>query len=335
MTKARGLLDGTAADALRPAPDAGWRAPMLATLTDRRFSSDAWLYERKLDGVRAIVTRDGGPPRLWSRNQLPMDASYPELVDALADRTPDRFVADGEIVAFDRGNTSFAKLQHRIHLEHPSARDIAAVPVHLYLFDLLVVGDVDVTGLPLRDRKRLLRRGIEVGGPIHLSTHRNGDGESYLEYACRHGWEGLIAKRADAPYRSGRSGDWLKFKCAFGQEFVVGGYTDPTGSRQGFGALLIGYYDEAGRLRYAGKVGTGFDTATLRSLKARLDELAQPRCPFEPRAGERGAHWVRPELVAEIGFAEWTRDGRLRHPRFQGLRTDKQATEVVRESGKN
>ncbi len=336
MTKARGLLDGAVAAALRPAGDVGWRAPMLATLTDRRFSSADWLYERKLDGVRAIVSRTNGEaPHLWSRNQITADSSYPELVSAIAERSPEQVVADGEIVAFDRGATSFAKLQHRMHVTHPTDAEIAAVPVYLYLFDLLVLGDVDVTGLPLRDRKRLLRQTFDFGGPIRMSTHRNADGEDYFRHACSHGWEGLIAKRADAPYRPGRSRDWLKFKCEAGQEFVVGGFTDPSGTRTGFGALLLGYFDNSGALRYAGKVGTGFDTATLRSLRAQLDQLSQPRSPFEGGAGERGAHWVKPDLVAQIGFAEWTHDGRLRHPRFQGLRTDKRATEVVRESGKS
>jgi DNA ligase D-like protein (predicted ligase) len=331
------LLDSAAAAALRPAEDAGWRQPMLATLTDRRFSSSEWLYERKLDGVRAVVCRDGGPPHLWSRTEHAMDASYPELVEALASRTPERFVADGEIVAFDRGRTSFLKLQNRIHVTDPSAAAIAAVPVWLYLFDLMVIGDVDVTGVPLRDRKRLLRQTFDFGGPLRLSVHRNTDGEAYLKEACARGWEGLIAKRADSPYRPGRSGDWLKFKCEKGQEFVIGGFTDPSGTRIGFGALLLGHFERDGRLRYAGKVGTGFDTATLRSLRSRLDALLTAESPFADDGGarERGAHWVRPELVAQIGFAEWTSDGRLRHPRFQGLRNDKPAEEVVRESGRS
>jgi bifunctional non-homologous end joining protein LigD len=330
------LLGPAAAAALRPAGEVGFRQPMLATLTDRRFSSSAWLYERKLDGVRAVVCRDGGPPHLWSRTEHAMDASYPELVEALASRSPERFVADGEIVAFDHGRTSFLKLQNRIHVEHPSAAAIAAVPVWLYLFDLMVIGDVDVTGVPLRDRKRLLRQTFDFDGPLRLSTYRNESGEEYLREACARGWEGLIAKRADSPYRSGRSGDWLKFKCETGQEFVIGGFTDPSGTRTGFGALLLGYFD-GGRLRYAGKVGTGFDTATLTSLRERLDGLAVRSSPFADGGGsrERGAHWVRPELVAQVGFAEWTSDGRLRHPRFQGLRVDKQAEEVVRESGRS
>jgi DNA ligase D-like protein (predicted ligase) len=330
MTK--GPLDGVSAAALRPAGDAGWRQPMLATLTDRRFSSAAWLYERKLDGMRAVVTRQDGPPHLWSRTEKPLDTTFPELVDALTEAAPQRFVADGEIVAFEGARTSFLKLQNRIHVAHPSAAELAAVPVYLYLFDLLVLGGVDVTNVPLRERKRLLRATFRFGGPIRLSTHRNGDGDTYLKQACERGWEGLIAKRADSPYRSGRSQDWLKLKCSSGQEFVIGGFTDPSGARVGFGALLIGYH-EGDQLRYAGKVGTGFDIRTLATLRGRLDALAVPTSPFAGAEGERGAHWVRPELVAQVGFAEWTGDGRLRHPRFQGLRADKNARDVVRERG--
>jgi bifunctional non-homologous end joining protein LigD len=334
VTSARNLLDEAGRAALRPAPEADFQPPMLATLTDRRFSSDDWLFERKLDGVRAVVSRNGGAPHLWSRNHKPMDAGYPELVDALATRGPERFVADGEIVAFDRGRTSFEKLQRRIHLTKPADIEHAGVAVHLYLFDLLVLGDADVTDLPLRDRKRLLRGVFDFGDPIRLSPHRNGDGEGFFRLACERGWEGVIAKRADAPYRHGRSPDWLKFKCGHGQEFVVGGFTEPSGSRVGFGALLLGYH-ERGRLRYAGKVGTGYDRATLTSLRATLNRLATRSSPFTDTVHEPGTHWVRPELVAEVGFSEWTRDGRLRHPRFLGLRTDKSAAEVIRETGES
>jgi bifunctional non-homologous end joining protein LigD len=271
-------------------------------------------------------------PHLWSRNHNSMDASYPELVDALTRRGPARFVADGEIVAFDHGQTSFAKLQQRIHLTRTPDIERTGVAVHLYLFDLLVIGDDDITDLPLRERKRLLRRSFDFGDPIRLSTHRNRDGEAFFSQACRRGWEGVIAKRVDAPYQHGRSQDWLKFKCGHGQEFVVGGFTEPSGSRIGFGALLLGYY-EGDRLRYAGKVGTGYDRSTLTSLRTTLDGLTTRSSPFADTVHEQGAHWVRPELVAEIGFSEWTRDHRLRHPRFLGLRDDKSAAEVVREVG--
>jgi bifunctional non-homologous end joining protein LigD len=331
------LLGGAERSELRRAGPVDFVAPMLATLTERRFSDENWIFERKLDGVRAVLVRDGAGSTLWSRNRKPGNATYPELVDALDAHAPQRFVADGEIVAFDGAQTSFSRLQQRIGISDPSRARRAGVPVYLYLFDLLVIGDVDISRLPLRARKRLLRETFGFTDPVHYSAHRNTEGEAYHDEACRRGWEGLIAKRADSRYRSGRSTDWLKFKCVRGQEFVVGGFTEPAGSRTGFGALLVGYYDSAGHrddaaLRYAGKVGTGYDTRTLRELRARLDGLARGSSPFEGPVRERGAHWVAPELVAQIGFTEWTGDGMLRHPRFQGLRTDKAPTDVVRES---
>jgi DNA ligase D-like protein (predicted ligase) len=334
MTEAPDLLEPASVAALRPATDADFREPMLATLIDRRLPDRGWLFERKLDGVRAIVTRDGGRPHLWSRNHKPMDATYPELVDELAERGPRRFVADGEIVAFDGDQTSFAKLQPRMHLTRPADVARVDVPVFLYLFDLLVLDDVDVSLVPLRDRKKLLRIAFDFGGALRFSEHRETDGDAFFQEACANGWEGLIAKRAASPYRPGRAPDWLKLKCVREQEFVVGGWTDPAGTRVGFGALLLGYYD-GDRLRYAGKVGTGYDRATLLSLRAKLDSLAKRECPFDDTVSERGAHWVRPELVAQIGFGEWTPDGRLRHPRFLGLRNDKDPREVVREDPDN
>ena len=321
--------------ALRHSGGVGFRQPMLATLSERYFSDPGWIFERKLDGVRAIVSRDGAGSVLWSRNELRMNDTYPELVDACDARGPGRFVADGEIVAFDGARTSFARLQQRIRISETSharrARSVG-VRVHLYLFDLLVLGDVDVTGLPLRTRKRLLRDVFDFTDPLHYSAHRNTEGEAHHAEACRRGWEGVVAKRADARYRPGRSRDWLKFTCVRAQEFVVGGFTEPGGSRLGFGALLVGHHDATG-LRYAGKVGTGYDQRTLADLRRRLDALERPSSPFTDRARERGARWVEPELVARVAFSEWTTGGMLRHPRFQGLRTDKPAAEVVRERG--
>jgi bifunctional non-homologous end joining protein LigD len=309
----------------------GWREPTLATLTDRRFSDEDWIYERKLDGVRAICVRDSGSPTLYSRNHKVMDHAYPELVEALAAQGGPRFVADGEIVAFDdNGNTSFAALQPRIHVTDPDRARATGVRVYYYLFDLLYFADQDTTALPLRERKALLRDAFDFEDPLRLSTHRNTEGEKYFEEACRSGWEGVIAKRAAAPYRHGRSPDWLKFKCALGQEFVIGGFTDPQGARHGFGALLLGYHED-GELKYAGKVGTGFDEKLLASLHADLREREVRHSPFGGPVKEPGVHWVRPDLVAQIGFSEWTRDGRLRHPRFAGLREDKKAADVVRE----
>jgi bifunctional non-homologous end joining protein LigD len=274
--------------------------------------------------------RDSGPPTLYSRNHKVMDNAYPEIVEALAAQGGPRFVADGEIVAFDGANTSFAALQPRIHVSDPDRARATGVRVYYYLFDLLYLGDQDTTGLPLRRRKALLREAFGFADPLRLSSHRNTEGEKFFEEACRRGWEGVIAKRADAPYHHGRSPDWLKFKCAQGQELVIGGFTEPQGARHGFGALLLGYHED-GVLKYAGKVGTGFGEQLLTSLHARLRERETARSPFAGPVREPGAHWVRPELVAQIGFSEWTRDGRLRHPRFAGLREDKKAADVVRE----
>jgi DNA ligase D-like protein (predicted ligase) len=202
------------------------------------------------------------------------------------------------------------------------------------VFDLLWLDAHDVRDLPLRSRKRLLRAALGFHGPVRLTPYRNGEGEALFAEACRKGWEGVIAKRADSPYRATRSRDWLKFKCEKGQELVIGGFTAPRGSRHEFGALLLGYHDGRGALRYAGKVGTGFDEATLRDLGARLRALRRGDPPFADAGSirERGVTWVEPELVAQVAFTEWTRAGRLRHPRFLGLRDDKPARDVVRES---
>lgn len=308
----------------------GWREPMLATLTERRFSDPDWLFERKLDGVRAICSRAGGTPTLWSRNHNVISDSYPEIVEALAERGGSHFVADGEIVAFDGGRTSFAKLQPRIHLTSRPRIRATGIEVFYYLFDLMVYDHADAARLPLRQRKRLLRGAFGWGAPLRYSTHRNAEGEKFFAYACSHGWEGVIGKRADSPYRGGRSADWLKFKCVKDQEFVVGGFTRPGGSRSGFGALLVGYYDH-GTLRYAGKVGTGYSEATLRELTGRLGALERHSCPFGEPVPERNPRWVEPRVVVAVRFSEWTGDGKLRHPRFTGLRDDKAAREVFRE----
>ncbi len=305
------------------APAPSHAEPMMAVLTDRRFSDPSWIFERKLDGIRCIAIRDGDRVRLLSRNDLPLDDRYPEIAEALARDHCERFAVDGEIVAFDRGQTSFSRLARR--KQRP-------VPVFFYVFDLLWLDGSDVRRLPLRSRKRLLRHSLEFADPIRLTPYRNETGEELFAEACRKGWEGLIAKRAASTYTERRSRDWLKFKCGQGQELVVGGYTDPHGARSRFGALLLGYY-EGGELRYAGRVGTGFDEATLESLGKRLENFSVPTCPFaDPRSVHvKGAHWVEPVLVAQVGFTEWTRHGRLRHPRFLGLRDDKSASEVTRE----
>jgi bifunctional non-homologous end joining protein LigD len=320
---------------LRAGPQPEWIPPMLATLTHRRFSSDDWIFERKLDGERCLAyCRDASSVHLFSRNRLGLDGTYPEILDALRSEREHDVVLDGEVVAFENGQTSFARLQRRIGITDPEAARRSGVAVSYYIFDLLRVDGYDITALPLRMRKTLLRQALTFDDPLRFSVHRNRDGEAFFAEACRRGWEGLIAKRVESPYVPYRSTDWLKFRCSNEQEMVVGGFTDPKGSRVGFGALLLGYY-EGDRLMYAGKVGTGFDTATLLSLRRRLDELERPQSPYADshRVRERGVHWVEPVLVAQVAFSEWTRDGMLRHPRFVGLRDDKSAREVVRESG--
>jgi bifunctional non-homologous end joining protein LigD len=295
---------------------------MKAVLTDERFSDPAWIYERKLDGIRCLATKGDKRVDLRSRNDLSLNGRFPEIAAALEADPATNLVIDGEVVAFDGPQTSFSRLQQRG--EHPT-------PVFFYVFDILRDAGEDVTKEPLRERKARLRRALAFDDPIRFTTHRNRDGEAFYEEACRKGWEGLIAKRADAPYTHGRSRDWLKFKCSAEQELVIGGYTAPRGSRTDLGALLLGYYDD-GELRYAGKVGTGFTRETLRDLAAKLAPLKRDRSPFADEVRERTATWVEPELVAQVGFSEWTQDHRLRHPRFLGLRDDKAAREVVREA---
>ena len=295
--------------------------PMKAVLTEERFSDPGWIFERKLDGIRCIAIKAETRVRLLSRNHLSLNARFPEVATALERDPATQFVLDGELVAFDGPQTSFARLQQRG--ERP-------VAVYLYAFDLVHLAGQDTTALALSARKSLLRRALAFHGPVRLTPHRNAEGEAMFREACDKGWEGLIAKRAAAPYTHGRSRDWLKFKCSAEQELVIGGYTAPRGSRTELGALLLGYYD-GGRLRYAGKVGTGFTRATLRDLAAALAPLRRESSPFADEVRERHVTWVRPALVAQIGFSEWTRDGRLRHPRFLGLREDKPAAEVVRE----
>jgi bifunctional non-homologous end joining protein LigD len=306
-------------------------ALMLATLTDRRDFGEDWLLERKFDGERCVARKDGGEVRLESRTAKDLTGTYPEVRTALAGQRPRDLVLDGEVVAFDGEQTSFSRLQQRLGVTSPSAERVAANPVVYCVFDLLTLDGDDLRDLPLLERRAKLTDAIRPSAALQLSEAWRGDSQKRFAQACRAGWEGLIAKRAGAPYVSGRSRDWLKLKCVWEQEFVIGGYTDPAGSRTDFGALLVGYYED-GRLRYAGKVGTGYTAATLRELGVRLRKLQTPESPFaDARPIPKGTHWTRPELVGQIGFAEWTNDGRLRQPRFLGLRDDKAPIDVVRE----
>lgn len=347
---------------LRPAPrdrTAAAVPPMLATPSDRRSFDERWLFERKLDGVRALAVRGPGGVTLLSRRGNVMDATYPEVTAAVAAQDLPDFTVDGEIVALRAGRTDFALLQQRMGLTDPRAVAASPVTVVYYVFDLLNVAGYDTTFLPLRTRKALLRDTLAFHAPLRFTTHRN---HADLGEACAKGWEGLIAKRADAPYEPRRSTHWLKLKCTAGQEFVIGGYTEPAGTRTGLGALLLGYYEGGGaggdgvgggggpgsggaagpgggdggtarRLRYAGKVGTGFTRTTLTALRTGLDSISRPDSPFaDPVPRSAGTpHWTDPRVVAQIAFTEWTRDGLLRHPRFLGLRDDKRPTDVIRE----
>jgi DNA ligase D-like protein (predicted ligase) len=325
-------LPGSVRAALHDEPVPDWRAPTLATLTEKRFSDPQWIFERKFDGMRCLAFRDGDRVRLLSRNRQPLNGTYPELVDALAGQHTTRFVVDGEVVAFEGRRTSFARLQGRLGITDPEAARASRIPVFYYLFDLLHLDGKSTIDVPLIWRKRLLRNAIDFSDPLRYTPHRVKDGIAAYQAACARGDEGVIAKRADSTYDGRRSPNWLKFKCVRDQEFVVGGYTSPKGSRVELGALLLGYHK--GRdLVYAGKVGTGFDEATLHSLHERLSPIEQEAPPFtRGLVHEKSAHWVRPELVVQIGFTEWTRDGKLRHPRYQGLRTDKDPKDVVRET---
>jgi DNA ligase D-like protein (predicted ligase) len=315
-----------------PAGLPSWAEPQLATLVHDKFSDPAWIYERKLDGERCLAFAAGREVRLLTRARQSITGTFPEVTEALAAQDADGYVVDGEVVAFEAGQTRFSRLQRRLGIARPGEQLLAQVPVLYYVFDVLYADGRDARPRPQLERKKLLAELLSFGGPLRYTEHREGDGQAYWRQACRDGWEGLIAKRADAPYQGGRTRNWLKFKCENAQEFVIGGFTDPRGSRVGFGALLLGYHDPDGRLAYAGKVGTGFDTRLLRLLHARLSRLERPSPAFDrghlPRAG---VHWVRPRLVGQVAFTEWTEDGQLRHPRFQGLRDDKDPAEVIRE----
>ena len=301
---------------------------MLATLVkpadhERTSRPGEWQYERKLDGLRCEAVRKGDRVDLFSRNQLSFNARFPEVVAALAALPSSTFVMDGELVVFDGDQTSFALLQSSPH------------PAHLTycVFDLLHLEGRDTTRLVLTERQALLAATVGSGhAPLSLVKPLRGGPAELLSLACDARWEGLVAKRVNSLYRAGRSPDWQKLKCTASQELVIGGWTDPTRSRVGLGAVLVGYYDDDHRLRYAGKVGTGFTNQLLLQLHGELLARELPASPFADPVRQKHAHWARPDLVAAVAFTEWTGDGRLRHPSFQGLRPDKAAAEVRREA---
>lgn len=307
---------------------------MKARLTDAFPASGDWRVEIKLDGIRAVAVLAEGKTRLYSRNRLDLGGRFPEIVSALQDLALRAAVLDGEVVALDaKGRSSFQLLQQR---------GKSSAPLFYYLFDLLQLDGKDLKGAPLEARRGLLRELMEdVSEPLRFSADIRGESKLLIEQARKLGLEGLIVKRAGSTYEAGRrSGAWLKLKILNQQELVIGGYTEPKGGRKHFGALLVGYF-RSGKLIYASKVGTGFDEETLRTLSVQLKKLETDKCPFQnlPETGPLGlspaemrrSRWVRPRLIAEIRFSEWTEDGHLRQPVFLGLRLDKKAKDVVRE----
>jgi len=307
-------------------------ALQLATLVDEAPKGDQWLHEMKFDGYRiaAEVSR-AGSVRLMSRNGKDWTAQFPSVGRDVERLGLTSAILDGEVaVVLPDGTTSFQALQNEMN---GGGRG----ELVYFVFDLLQLAGHDLTGATLEDRKdalaRVLSGGGRAAGAVRLSDHVSGEGEAFFANACRLGLEGIISKRRDSRYESGRSKSWLKVKCLERQEFVIGGYSDPEGSRIGIGALLLGVHDPGGGLVFAGKVGTGFTSKMLKDLQGRLSPLARPSSPFGRARipGVTRAHWVEPKLVAEVAFTEWTSDGRLRHPSFQGLREDKKASDVVRE----
>jgi bifunctional non-homologous end joining protein LigD len=305
----------------------------LATLVEGPPEGEGWVHEIKYDGYRIAARVGGGDARLFSRNGLDWTERFPEVAAALRALPAGGTWLDGEVVVFDeRGVSDFGRLQR--HLKDGRAGDLTYV-----VFDLIFQDGEDLRELPLSERKRRLRWLLGRGGKalrevVRFGDHIDGQGPAVYEEACLQELEGVVSKRAGDHYAGRRTRSWLKSKCARSQEFVVGGFTEPAGARTGLGALLVGVNDEEGALRFAGRVGTGFDDSTLKRLRGRLDALEQSAPPFAdpPRGAQaRDVHWTAPELIAEVRFSEWTGDGRLRHPVFQGLREDKGAAEVRRE----
>lgn len=310
-------------------------SPMLATLVDEAFDDDAWIYEIKWDGYRAICTVDEkGGVRLVSRNGLDFLPQFPEMAELARAFASLPVIVDGEIVSLDgAGRSSFQRLQGSFNRNRPSARskDVEKFPLTFVAFDALYADGKDLRKAPLEQRKSVLERIILDDSLVLYSKHVRGSGRALFEQAKKNRLEGIIAKKSDSTYQGRRSRDWLKIKAQLVQECVIGGYTEPRGSRTGFGALLLGLY-EGNALHYVGHVGTGFDAKVLASLTATLKLRERMTSPFaEDVESNTIAHWIKPELVAQVRFAEWTRDGLMRQPAFLGLRVDKKPKDCKRE----
>lgn len=310
-----------------PFPD--WYNPMLATLTKDRFSDPQWIYECKFDGERALTYYHQGMLTIFTRNKHNLNKTYPDLVQSFRNVSQSNFIIDGEIVAFQKELTSFSALQQRLGVKEISLENALKFPVYYYIFDILFLNGYDLRNLPLKTRKNILKKLMSYKDPLRLTEWIAKEGISFYETSCKKGWEGIIAKDFNSTYKDRRSTNWLKFKCHKSQELIIIGYTEPKGHRQSFGALLVGYYKKR-KLFYAGKVGSGFNENTLTSLKKKMDIHVRATSPIDEHVNGP-VTWLHPVLVGEFDFTEWTTRGKLRHPRFKGLRNDKKAIEVVRE----
>lgn len=315
--------------------------PMLATSIEKPFDSEEWLYEIKWDGYRSVAFLEQGNLRLVSRNQNDMTALYPELADLPAAVEAHNAVLDGEVVAIDeQGRPSFSLMQQRTGIRHGRFRapGHTEVPVLYYAFDLIYLDGYDLHRVDLEQRKRLLREIIRPGSNLHYSDHQIAQGVALFQIAKQRGLEGIVAKRRKSCYEEKRTREWLKIKITREIECVVGGYTEPEGSREFFGSLVLGLYNDKGQLIHVGQAGTGFDRKMLADLWKILEKLQTKTNPFHgPVEAERKVQWVRPELVAQIRFTEWTHETRegglkLRAPVFLGLREDKAPRECTLES---
>jgi bifunctional non-homologous end joining protein LigD len=307
----------------------GFIKPQLATLVSEAPKGDQWLHELKFDGYRMLAHVQAGEVRFWSRNGKDWTEKFGNLIKVLKALPLKTAILDGEVVVVDqKGRSSFQRLQQSM--------SGGAVTFVYQVFDCIYLDGYSLVRTPLIDRKSVLKGLLapdKSKGQLRYSDHVVGNGTQFFEQACEYGIEGIISKLADSPYESTRNKNWLKVKCNKRQEFVIAGYTPSKKGFPGFGSLILGVYDK-GKLIYAGRVGTGFSIKQRLDLQGKLDQIAQSTMPFAVKPkdpGLRDAHWAKPKLVGEVEFTEWTDEGSIRHPSFQGLRADKKATEVVRE----